>query len=366
MNVVNKDEYGRAICLWFDQRFPNVVTIKDTDLLDILTNLLISTKENRYGSIPSPELLVEIRKTISKSIEIGHPIPILIPWGGRKPRVNNSVDITELSAINQLMMLNECIKKYFSPGLMINIRIEDLGADWLYRYDVNSPELVDRYSSDFVTLVNLFQDKPFIKPIRESLLMDSQTYFQKSEIISALLQSMITTQIAYPKINIEEVKSYKDLKEMGWKGTIPVEQREYYFNRYKTLYPNQGDERYIKMIADYFAGSKVRYDLNGTASPITPVELVIKISFVAPIPGAPVSMFNNTLYWRTVPASQGRTHIAPWRAKGFFKIGANVSDVVAKITSFNDPIVADLIPSTTILQNGTTELEISTDYLLID
>jgi hypothetical protein len=162
---------------------------------------------------------------------------------------------------------------------------------------------------------------------------------------------------------VETLKEFKQLKDVGWKGSIPVEQREYYFNRYKALYPGQGDEVYIQMIADYFAGSKVRYDLNGTATPNTPVGSIIKISFVPPIPGAPTSMFNNTLYWRTVPASQGRTHIAPWRARGFFKIG---TDVVTKITSFNDPIVSELIPSVTILEDGDTKLTISTDYLLID
>jgi hypothetical protein len=115
------------------------------------------------------------------------------------------------------------------------------------------------------------------------------------------------------------------------------------------------------MISDYFAGAKVRYDLNGRAQPVTPVGSFIQVTFIPTVPGAPVSLFNNALYWRTVPASQGRTHIPPWRAKGYFKIG---TEVLGKITSFNDPLVKELIPSTTIIQNGIDKLEITTDYIL--
>jgi len=104
-------------------------------------------------------------------------------------------------------------------------------------------------------------------------------------------------------------------------------------------------EDYIIMAADYLGGAKARYDLNGRAEPHTPVGSFISISFIPPIPGSPVSMFNNVLYYRTVPANQGRTHIAPWRAKGYLEIDVDNS-VKAKVTSWsNTEIIEGLNPA---------------------
>lgn len=366
MEAINNDEFGRVICQWFSQQFPYAGEIKDGDLLDILTRLLVSTKENRYGPSPNPETLVTIRKTLSKAIELGHPIPVLTGWGGRKAKFSNSVDIAEVSAINQLNILNENIKKYFSPGLMVNIRVEDTNANWVYRSDpaANNPA-VERYSSDFQKLVTILQDGNFINPIRESNLMDEKEYFTRSEHLADLFTIVLTYQKAFPNAKAEDIPAFQALKDEGWQGLIPAEQKEYYISRYRSLYPELNESDYLKMIADYFAGAKVRYDMNGRAAPVTPVGSHIQITFVPTVPGAPIALFGNAVYWRTVPASQGRTHIPPWRAKGYLKVGAG-NEVTSKVVSFNDPIVSELIPSKTIIRNGSCELEIETDYLIID
>lgn len=83
-----------------------------------------------------------------------------------------------------------------------------------------------------------------------------------------------------------------------------------------------------------------------------------------PLTGAPVSMFNNAVYYRTIPASEGRTHIPLWRSKGYFKISNNTA--ISKITSFNDPIVKELTPSCTILERNGESVHVQTDYLIME
>ena len=121
------------------------------------------------------------------------------------------------------------------------------------------------------------------------------------------------------------------------------------------------------MAADYLGGAKARYVLNGRAAPTSCIEgdPYIGISFVPPIPGAPVSLFSNTLYYRTVPMKDGRTHIAPWRAKGYLEIGDG-DEVKVKVTSWRYEVVADLSPAKVELSDRGEVITIDTDYLLKD
>lgn len=78
----------------------------DGATLDIITNLLISTKNIRYGAKPSIEGQYRIRQII-------------------KADFSARLDIAEVVALSTLADLNRRIKNYYSPGLDINIRIED-------------------------------------------------------------------------------------------------------------------------------------------------------------------------------------------------------------------------------------------------
>jgi hypothetical protein len=362
MKVINTDEYGQLICHWFNREFFQVANISNGDLLEIITNLILSTKENRYGPMPLPEQLVVIRDVIRKSIELNLPIPMLTGWGGRKPYTSSSVDCAEVFAFNQILTLNRLVKQYYLPGIMVNLRVEDAGAYWLYRREEENRKAVETYVSDLQKLLRIIQNEQVINIKLESEMMDEDVYFATSLIYSELLTSVITKQMAFPGINIHSIAEYKELEERGWKGVIPDEQRNHYIERYKRLSPGLEESQYVKMLADYFGGSKARYDMNGTGKPETPVGNHIQFTFVPPVPGAPVSMFSNAVYWRTVPLSQGRTHIPAWRAKGYFKVKGN--EALCKITSFNDCIVDQLIPSTTVLKKNGESLEIATDYLL--
>jgi hypothetical protein len=359
LKVIGKGEYGEIISRYFQRGFPKVANVSKDDLLEILTDFLVGTKEYRYGPKPKVESLYEIRQTIMKAIEYSVPIPVLVPWGGVKADHKLSVDVAEVSALKQLIMVDEAIKQFYPPGLHIHIRIEDLGANWIYRID-GIDESIDKYSSDMVRLVNYLKGTTHIEPIRESKLMDAGKYFRLSETYSELIEGTIQALKAYKDLDINTIPEFMKLKEMGWKGGIDKAQQNHYIERYKNLYPGKSEEAYTLMLSDYLGGSKARYDMNGRGEPDSAVGSYIQITFVPPIPGAPKGMFNNTLYYRTIPESNGRSHIAPWRGKGYLQL---VDDYpVVKVTTNNHGLIDLEENDVTLMEDGNDPLIIRADY----
>jgi hypothetical protein len=360
IKTIGKGEYSEVICRYLQHSFPKAAKVSQSNVLEILTDLMVGNKEMRYGPKPKIESLYTIRQTLQKAIELSAPIPILVPWGGRKADSSLSIDIAEVSALKQLISLDEMIKHFHPAGLHIHIAIEDLGASWLYRVQNNVDQSIDRYSSDFGKLVNMLKGDTSLEPIRESKLMDKEIYFATSERYSELIEAVIQVMRAYKDIDVNTIPEFETLKKAGWKGDLSAVQQDYYLERYRSLYPGRKEAEYVLMLSDYLGGSKARYDLDGRGEPDSAVGSYIKLSFVPQIPGAPTSMFSNTLYYRTIPESAGRTHVAPWRGKGYLEI---VDDIpVPKVTHFGNSILNDLEESSVTLVDGEDNLILRSDY----
>lgn len=354
---MGENPYGDLLCQYFLKQFPQL-NLSKGNLLEIISQLIIGTKDIRYGAIPAPEFSVVIRKVIADALENEEPIPVLVPWGGIKANMNEPIDVAEIAGLNQLVTVNNLIKQYYPPGLRINIRIEDTGALWLYKNDENvvslaTADAVASYSNDFSLLTKILAGD-FINPVLESTKMNLGEYFTTSQRYSEKLFEYMKSGL------MGSGKHYDDLNTLGWKGVIPTEQREHYTKRYEVLYPNETPSKHLRRLADYLGGAKARYDLNGRAEP---AEKFIQITFVQPIPGAPASLFNNTLYYRAVPLKESRSHISPWRAKGYLEINGN--EISTKITSFNNTnIIEQLIPGVIEVSNDDYKVSVQTDYTL--
>lgn len=356
-----ENPYGELICRFFQTEFPTISEPSNANLLEIITSLFISTKENRYGPCPLPEQQVVIRKVIATAIERGDAIPVLIPWGGRKALLTSSIDVAEVSALRQVIKLDEAIKRHYSPGIGVNIRIEDTGAKWLYRGSEESDYSIDEYSTDLYDLVNVLRGNSLITPIRESNLMDYDTYHTISANRSHVINEYLTASDNSGRLG--SGSAFEELQKVGWTGEIPFEQRNYYRNLYLNMDNTLSFANATKKLADYLGGAKARYELNGRAEPKSDYGF-IQLSFVPQIPGAPASIFNNMLYWRTVPTSNGVTHISPWRGKGYLKIN-NQNDIKMKVTSFgNKELIEDLVQEVVTLTNGDYSVSVEADYLL--
>lgn len=359
MKVIGKGEYADPICQYIQSSFPKIATISESSLLDILTKVIVGTKNVRYGPIPKPEGLVAIRNVIRESIENDSPITLLVPWGGRKMDKHLSLDVAEVSALKQLINLDTFVKRFFKPGIHAYVRIEDINAEWLYK----ETEGIEQYSQGMEDLIHILRGDALITPVRESAMMDRDDYVKVASRYSQLLFDVIIAQERMPSLELSDIPAYKELVENGWKGTIPKEQRAYYLDRYKRLYPNVDEEERTRMLAEYFGGSKARYDLNGRGIPQGKDGSFVQLNFAHPVPGAPASIFNNTVYYRTVPESAGRTHAAPWRAKGYLQIIDN--EVVPKIAQ-KEGEVGGLETSFVEVLDGNKKVIVEADYAVYD
>lgn len=358
------DPYSMVVCNFFQTRFPGTIHSEGTQLLDILTSILVGDKNARYGPRPSPEQLVAVRKVITKAIEEARPIPILVAWGGRKTDQAFGIDVAEVAAIDQLLKLDEAVRKYYPHGTYTNIRIEDTGAWWLYRHDTPA-HVIEGYSMQMEDLVSIL-GKGAIFGIRESDLMNEDRYFDLSRQMSELLHPLIMARMVDPTIDLESRPEMVVLKEdYGWAGGVPMDQVSHYMGRYEVLYPEKTATDRVKMLADYLGGSRARYILKGRAAPdVLSDGSYIGISLVPPIPGSPAGLFSTTLYWRSIPQTMGRTHIAPWRAKGYLEIDEN-SEVKVKLSSWGNKDVLDTLNTLEVtLEWSGKSVTIQTDYLL--
>lgn len=333
------DPYLDKIKLYLYSQFPTVATPTSCELFEMISTILVGTKDIRYGAIPSPESLVVIRKTIRESIENNVPIPVLVPWGSMKADFSDTIDIAEVMAIKRLVCTNELVKQFYRPGLDIVIRVEDLSGYSLFAVDYHPEQVIEKvnsYSSKLVDLVHILS-KGSIVALRETEMGASIEFRQLVEEYLPLFVDYLEASEKYIQFmpqRIKELVSYQALVSIGWTGMISREQREFYYDAYNRYYSDSSLN--TQRLALYFSQALARRKLGLTG--IQPHwKSNIQITFVAPIKGLPEGYHNNLLYYRTIPASQGRTHIPPWRAKGYLKIDEDDS-ICAKITSINESI----------------------------
>lgn len=359
MQIHVKDElYQSDIARYFSKELPILQPTK-SNLLEILSEIIIGSKEVRYGNIPAPEHLVNVRGVIRNAIENDAPIPFLVPFGGIKADKTGDIDVAEFAAIKRLNSLGECVKKYYSQGVVMNVRIEDINA--LYLYGESSSFAVENYSYNLTQLIRMLRTVSLM-PVAESTILNKADYFiiadaNRSPIFHYLVESDLNPSL------IGKGDSYQRLVDIGWKGEIPKEQRDFYVNRYEKLYPGKQRHEYLEMMAKYLAGSKARHQMKATAEPKIDGVGFIQLNYTQPVPGAPLTMFNNAIYYRTLPLSEARTHMPAWRSKGYLKINEH-GQIKAKITNFHEKeIIDNLTPAVTELIDGDNKVVLRTDYL---
>lgn len=371
--VDTNEPYGEILCRYFKQEFPVVGDLNNSDLLEILTNIIVGTKEVRYGPIPSPEGLVAIRKAIKTALENKAPIPILVPWGSIKSNFTSTVDIAEVSAINRLIALVQSIKKYYPTGVDMVVRIEDQSGYTLFNLEGDSETIhkrIDEYSKNFFLLFGILVPEDIsdsIRPILESDMKNASQFngiFERN--VEAIEEYLIDSKdlIMYAPHRISDIPSYQKLVDRGWRGIISSEQRDHYISAYKRLYPDWSENRMIRRLSLYFAGALTRFHLGMTGKQDYWTDF-IQLAFIPPVKSLPEGYNRNYVYYRTLPMSSARTHIPAWRAKGYFKIQGNT--VTPKLTTFNDSeLIEKLHIAQVSVSNGINTVIVQTDYLLED
>ncbi len=360
VSVTNLEEpYSAVISQFLRAQFPSA-SRTPSDLLDDLTAAFVVSGQVRFGPVPSPESLVAIRKVLARSIKAGTPIPVLMPWGSRKPNAANLLDVAEVAGLKSLSCLQQRVTQVFKPGLDLRIRVEDLSGFWLFQ---DEGEVVraqsERYVRDFQALVRILE-LPFITPVLESVMMNEEIYFAEARRMEALFDTYLWESEQVPPVLWPELPSFKALLPWGWTGEIPRAQRDFYYSRYDRFTPGLQLREKVAELARYFAGTLVRRGFKANGDPAEWEKQFIKLSFHPPVPGTPTHLVETALYYRTIPAKFASTHLPPWRARGYLRM--EEGEVVPKLTSISEKI--DLHDCRVRLAAGDDVVLIDTPYSL--
>lgn len=331
--------------------------------VDIITNLLFATKNTRYGPKPSVEGQYFIKSIVKQAVAANKPVPILVPWGSIKADFSSKLDIAELHALTTLSELNTRVQQYYSPGLDINIRIEDLSGVSLFQLEEGFSKFNSwEYCKDLEILINMIGN---LNVKRESKMESCDKFEVRSDANTNLILTYLKESkdlIKADPLACTTLQSYKNLKANGWKGIISEEQREHYFHCYRSIYQDKDEEFMYKRLALYFGGSLARFQLQMTGANYEWASNYIQIVFVPPVKGAPEGYNDNYLYYRTISMNQCRTHHAPWRAKGYFLMDEN-RGMTAKLCTFSNP-PEGLEHGELILEDGDLSITVTADYLV--
>jgi hypothetical protein len=181
--------YDEIIRTFFSIEFPSILPEGSTTLLEAISAALFATGQIRYGPKPRPEGLVAIRDIIRKAIEANNPIPILTPFGSRKTRLEEPLDIAEIFALKQIACLQKRITAFYRPGIQVNIRLEDSTGPYVFVDEGEASRFAEAaYCSTFIKLNHILGFDSFIHPILESTLFTERAL---TELADQFLPEMI-------------------------------------------------------------------------------------------------------------------------------------------------------------------------------
>lgn len=285
------------------------------NLVDAITQLLIGSKKVRFGNYPSDHCLYSIKNLIQQKVANNEPIPILVPMGPHKTIVNENIDLAEVYALKTLSSLNSRVSKIYSKGVHIYLREEDITGWFLTGTSTNVRDGIEKYLANFERLIRILKYDNFITTFRESQLVSYEDVVALIQVYSNPIRNYINDTNS-DSDNYQALTSYKVLMVLGWKGEIPLEQREFYRARYKRNYPDKSAFEIDEMIVNYLSISFAKSQF-GALVPEQIKNNFIQLTFAPPIPGIPQDIVSRRVYYRTLPTNISRMHLPFWRAKGF-------------------------------------------------
>lgn len=322
IHVTDPDcSYGEAIERFLSQEFP--ANLDDAgSVLDALTAAFVASGQVRQGPAPSPESLVVLRQKLQQFMDRQLPIDVVVPWGSRKPD-DGSVDVAELFAIKQLLALDARVRAHWPAGTRIAVNAEDLGGAYLWP-DM-SQRVTDTYVGQLTALAALVSGGR-VAVMTESSYTTRELFNAAADAVRPGLVDVLLAGVPFSR----EV-ALDRLKNVGWVGDLPDEQVGFYMRQYARHYPGQTYSEHLMQLARYYAQAYARYQTSARG-PQAPAAVFV--NFPQAVPGAPESLFRGRLFYRTLPTRFARTHIPPWRAKGYLEISE--AGASPKLSGYHD------------------------------
>lgn len=319
--------YEDLISKFIFENFP-ALPVKGSIKFEAIVSEIIGSKQRRFGPLPSPEIQVAVRDYVRDN----ETLHFFLPWGASKQDDGATIDIAELMALKQLLCLKESLARY-NREAVFHFRIETLTDRYLF--GPSRFRQIRDYAAAFQSLAKDILGCQ-TQPIMEGQLATSMEFNERADFYAPVFYNYLKGSVGIDR-----------LVDIGWTGTIPQEQQDYYYHSYKIFYPNKDHQWEL---ARYFAATLARVKLKATAAPSVPH---IVIAFTHPVPGSPVSKAR--LHYRAIPEKYTNHHRSPWLSQACFEIGEDNS-CTPKFVNPGDRLCPNVIDINGIKVNATYRL----------
>ena len=288
---------------------------------DRLARIIFSLSRAAASGAPDIKALAGIRTCILAFVQRGIPVEAQMLWSPKKHWMvgsENAVDVAELAAFQTLISIDSAVRSAYRLGMSFVIDLEDIEFKFM---EGESQELVDAHETYMSGMKRLLKalglDELFTLRRMSERAKDAEELRrwrqQMVENYRALEAYWYESQ-GHPVSTWETLRSFKEIRRLGWKGTIPPHMRKYYLGR---LTIDVSDAEKVDMVLRNLAGILLHYQaglLRGSGA-VDPV----KLSFVRSADGAPAELLHGRVDIRFAPRRlcSRVSAAAPWATKGF-------------------------------------------------
>jgi aryl-alcohol dehydrogenase-like predicted oxidoreductase len=336
----------------------------DADRLGRIADLLIGSRKTRIGRAPSFAQRAILIQRVAAYVERGRPIAAILTWGPRKFRAegaDNSVDVSELAALNRLAALHGAVADEYAPGMRFSLFLEDFEGCYI---EDERPEAFSPYLCAFDRLVAVLGLDGIIRTVHTlDLVSNHECRARVHERLEEDRRAIERYWIDSERHGIDASRglaSYRAMEELGFRGPIGIETRRFYLQRLDRLLgdarsPVEKRDMTIRLLACVLLHRQVgMFDLHDGAEPI-------KLSLL-PIAGGPASLMDGRIDIRTLPTDVTKRCLAPWSSKGYLRWRGG--RVVPALTTWTEALgdVSRFAPGELAISRGGTTVVVRADY----
>lgn len=249
------------------------ISKSDTPAEEQILSILFGTKQSRHSALPSGRIREEFLRRIFFWKDNHLPIPIVIFWGALKGDNYldslGEADLSDFLAIKKLLFLQKQIQAVHSSGIKVTIITEDLAETVLHKELAVLDKKIKAYRASLQSLFSVLQVDHFISLSSESEIIKNKNLDPKDFLAKAIANGEIIYKywrssdlVLESNREIDILPEYVVLQDIGWKGTIPKELRQYYKNRVQNQYPNISDREVIEKASHYLGMCLARFQFN--------------------------------------------------------------------------------------------------------
>jgi hypothetical protein len=289
------------------------------EVADRLAHIIFNFSRAAAACAPNAKAAAGIRSRILEFVQRGIPIEAQMLWSPRKHwqlATESAIDLAELAAFQTLISIDAAVRTIYRAGMSFVIDLEDIE----FQFMEGQNEAQEIYMSGMKRLLEALGLNEFFTLRRMTeRAKDAEELSRWRQQIAEnyhALKAYWYESEPYPVSSWETLGSFKEIRRLGWKGTLPPEMRRYYLSRIGKRTERYDAEK-VDMVLRNLAGVLFHYQfgLLCGSSPSSP----LKFSFVRSADAAPAELLHGRIDLRFASRRlcSRVSAAAPWATKGF-------------------------------------------------